>query len=309
MRPADRPAPPCADARHEAPTVPIATEPGDQARPADGPRAGAPTPAPNPLARLSAGLERWALPRERREVSLRAEVILLLIVLVLAGLAARAQADTLHVGTPRPVNGGLEVRVRATAPSGSDYAAGLYAGRCPRTPADTDAYTPITRAASTLYVWPSEGETGALNLCVWIWRASESATALTQRHVRISAGATPEPLSPLVNSHPLLWLVLGWLATIATVLFPTGWLAFIALCAVILARTLRGRAGRRRRRRDEQAGIARLQDLAATDAPQPGSEASTEHVGAERQPSSPCPEPPDRHADNGPDGGGMGGGW
>lgn len=229
---------------------------------------------------LVSKLERHTLPPVDREPSLFLQAVFLVVLLMLAGLAGRAQADTLRVGTPRHTNGGIAVRVSAVAPEESDYAAGLYPGHCPPAPAETDDYTAVAATPTVLYVWPSDGETGRLSLCIWISHEDETIGARADRQVVIHAGSgLASPLSPAVNNHPSTWIVLGLLAWVVSLRLAWLWVVGIVVALGLAARRLRQRSARRRRRRHrhrEREQIWRLRDRANSDsAPSDSSEHPT----------------------------------
>ena len=246
-----------------------------------------PRHAPSPQRPRSAAKRvlRWLvrawLPSAEHQLPLPVEVLVLTLLLALMGLVDRAQGDTLRVGTPREANGGITVRARASAPPESEIWAGLYTGHCPPAPSSThDFYTPVTEEASPIWVWPQNGESGPLQLCVWVLHQNETVGARADRRVRLRSAA-PSYASPAatVAGHAIpvvLWLLLGAGGSL---------LLLVAVCAcagivigagpfgvMLLVRGHYKRKRRRREREQEREQIEVLQHRARTDAPAPAEE-------------------------------------
>jgi hypothetical protein len=259
-------------------------------------------PQPQPhsrIERLVSLCERITLPPLEREPRLWAQIVLLVVVLILAGLAARADADTLRVGVPRYINGSYAVTARASAPPQTDYASDLYRGRCPRQPAYTDVFTPVQHGSSLLHAWPPNGETGRFRLCVWIWRQDSTVTARYEHAVVLPKTAAGPPPFTLVtiNSHPERWIpvgtggLVGLMAAIIAIPLVIG-----LLIAVLVRRLKRRRRSRHspEQRRREAARLDELHERAQSDSPDLGEEHPTEDLENSAYAEDDARQPPDR---------------
>lgn len=210
-----------------------------------------------------------------RPMSVRWQLVTLIVVLALLGLASRASGDSLRLSGVHysATSGAIEVTVTSSAAPNSAIALNLYRDRCPASPAETD-YNPIAmpdgRPHQLLASPPRPGETGPFRLCVWTVSENGAVGAQRALSTQIPASAAAPVLTlPSLNAHPGSWVLLGWptfvvmLAVIAAIIvLPAGLIA-------AFVKRVRRHHGRRSstENREEQERLEGLQDAAESDSP------------------------------------------
>lgn len=143
--------------------------------------------------RLLALAERMANRIVEHELPVRWQLVVVLVALILVGLAARANADTLKVTHLHwsAESGAFLLTATATAPADSDYAVAVTHTSCPTAPNEQDAFHEVTPQPSQLLANPPANPKGVLHVCVWILHEDgaigaryDHATRIPRRTVR-----------------------------------------------------------------------------------------------------------------------------